>query len=146
LHTPSALRLHLPILFLSLTRCAYFANPSLNYRPAGSLWDKAAEALGGEDKRNVDFNREDKLAILRDVLEAVNEKKRTCLEKRWKYKKGNKEIIIRDQLEKVAEWVNKFKEVGDCAVQYDPAHASLPWAGVRFFLQVRHLQSYLSFL
>jgi len=97
------------------------------------------EALDDEEKRYVDFDREDKLAILKDVLRAVDEKKRTCLEKRWKYKKGNKEIIIRDQLEKVAEWVNKFKDVGDNAVQYDPGHAALPWAGVRFFLQVRRI-------
>jgi hypothetical protein len=122
------------------------ADPFLNRRPADSLWEKAVEALDDEDNRNVDFNKEDKLAILRDVLDAVEEKKRTCLEKRWKYKKGDKEIIIRDQLEKVVKWVDKFKEVGDNAVQYDPAHAALPWAGVRFFLQVRRLQSYLSFL
>jgi hypothetical protein len=96
------------------------------------------EALDDEEKRYVDFDREDKLAILRDVLRAVDEKKRTCLENRLKYTKGNKEIIIRDQLEKVVEWVNKFKEVGDTAVQYDPGHAALPWAAVRFFLQVCH--------
>jgi hypothetical protein len=110
----------------------------LNYRLADSLWAKAVEALDDEEKRYVDFDREDKLAILRDVLRAVDEKKRTCLENRLKYTKGNKEIIIRDQLEKVVEWVNKFKEVGDTAVQYDPGHAALPWAGVRFFLQVCH--------
>jgi hypothetical protein len=39
-------------------------------------------------------------------------------------------------LEKIIAWVIKFKEVGDLAVQYDPIHAALPWAGVRFFLQV----------
>lgn len=62
------------------------------------------------------------------------------MEKRWKYKKGTKTIIIRDQLEKVTDWVNKFKQIGDIAVQYDPAHAALPWTGVRFFLQVRRLE------
>lgn len=102
--------------------------------------------MDDEDKRYVDFNQEGKLAILKDVLNAAEEKKRTCLEKRWKYKKGDKEIIIRDQLEKVVEWVNKFKEIGDNAVQYDPAHAALPWAGVRFFLQVRRLSWYFNFL
>jgi hypothetical protein len=102
------------------------------------------EALDDEEKADVDFEREDKLAILRDVLEAVDEKRKTCLEKRWKYKKGNKEIIIRDKLEKVVEWINKFKEVGDVAVQYDPAHAALPWAGVRFLLQVCPYNSVLS--
>ena len=50
--------------------------------------------------------------------------------------KGKKEIIVHDQLEKIIAWVNKFKEIGDLAVQYDPVHAALPRAGVRFFLQV----------
>lgn len=94
------------------------------------------EALDDDEKLNIDFKRTDKLEILKDILVAVGEKKKLCLEKRWKYKKGDKQIIIRDQLEKVVEWVNKFKQVGDSAVQYDPAHASLPWAAVRFFLQV----------
>jgi len=61
------------------------------------------------------------------------------LKGRWKLKKGNKEVIIRDQLEKVVLWVEIFKEVGDNAIQCDPAHAALPWAGVRFFLQVRRI-------
>lgn len=34
-------------------------------------------------------------------------------------------------------WVNKFKEVVDVAIQYDPVHAALPWAAVRFLLQVK---------
>ncbi|KAI5460114.1 hypothetical protein BGZ63DRAFT_406059 [Mariannaea sp. PMI_226] len=36
---------------------------------------------------------------------------------------------------KIVSWLNKFKEIGDIAVQYDPIHAALPWAGVRFLLQ-----------
>jgi hypothetical protein len=115
------------------------ADPFSNHRPTDDLWEKAVKALGDEDTCSIDFNRADKLAILNDVLKAVDEKKRICLEKRWKYKKNNKEIIIRDQLDKVVEWVNKFKEVGDSAAQYDPAHAVLPWAGVRFLLQVGRL-------
>lgn len=94
------------------------------------------ECLNKEDKENIDFNRNDKLAILDDVLATVVEKKQLCIEKQWKYKKGSREIVIRDQLEKLVVWVNKFKEVGDIAVQYDPGHASLPWAAVRLILQV----------
>ncbi|KAF2179129.1 hypothetical protein K469DRAFT_801863, partial [Zopfia rhizophila CBS 207.26] len=29
-----------------------------------------------------------------------------------------------------------FKQVGDVAVQYDPVQAVLPWAGIRFVLQI----------
>ena len=112
------------------------ANESLNCRQTDDLWEKAVEALEDDEKLNIDFKRTEKLDILKDILVAVDQKERICLEKRWKYKKGNKQVIIRDQLEKVAEWVNKFKQIGDSAMQYDPVHAALPWAGVRFLLQV----------
>ncbi|KAL9607381.1 MAG: hypothetical protein Q9167_007699, partial [Letrouitia subvulpina] len=60
-----------------------------------------------------------------------------CMEKRWKFRRKNGDIVIvRDVYEKIIKWVSKFKEVGDVAVQYDPGHASIPWAAVRFFLQL----------
>lgn len=72
-----------------------------------------------------------------EALQAVQAKQRTCLQKRWTRKTNSgRRIIIRDVLDKIAFWINKFKEIGDIAVQYDPTHASLPWAGVRFLLQV----------
>lgn len=59
-----------------------------------------------------------------------------CLRKRWKFKKSNGEVIIlRDVAEKIVAWVEKFISVGDTIVQYNPAHAALPWAAVRFLLQ-----------
>ena len=100
------------------------------------LWKKAVDSLSDEDKQDVDFTGYNKLGILDDVLAAVEKGKRTCLEKRWKYRKEGHDIIIRDKLEKVVTWVNKIKEVGDTVVQYDPGHAALPWAGVRLILQV----------
>lgn len=92
--------------------------------------------MSGEDRQHTNFTQGDKLAILDDVLAIVSDRKRVCMEKRWKYKKGDNEVIIRDKLEKVVVWVNKFKEIGDQATQYDPGHAAIPWAGVRFILQV----------
>ena len=86
------------------------------------------ETLSDEDKEHIDFNRTDKLAILNDVLAAVEDKRQNCMRGRWRYTRSNGEVIIlRDLFEKMAVWVNKFKEIGDVAVQYDPGHASLPW-------------------
>lgn len=39
----------------------------------------------------------------------------------------------------MANRVNKFKDVGDVAASYDPVHAALPWAAVRFLLEVSFL-------
>ena len=101
------------------------------------LWDKAVEALKEKDKENVDFQRGDKRAILIDVLGEVERKKRMCISRRLKYKRSNGESVhLYDVFEKMVKWVNKFKEVGDTIVQYDPGHAALPWAVIKFLLQV----------
>ena len=93
--------------------------------------------LKNDDKLQIDFNRKDWLAILKDVLDATEGKKKRCIEKCWKYKRHNGDVVIlRDVFEKMVGWVNKFKEVGDNAMQYDPAHAALPWAGIRLLLQI----------
>lgn len=116
-------------------------------RTVEKLWDKAFGNLSDEDKGTIDPQHTDKLVILKDVLEAVEKKKLLCLKKRWKYQKSNGEVIIlRDLLEKVAVWVNKFKDVVDVAVQYDPLHAALPWAAVRLLLQVNRPFSHQAIL
>lgn len=106
-------------------------------RAAENLWHKAFGNLNDEDKRTIDPLHTNKIDILKDVLEAVEKKKLLCLQKRWKYTRRNGEVIIlRDLLEKVVVWVNKFKQVVDVAIQYDPLHAALPWVAIRFLLQV----------
>lgn len=108
-----------------------------HHRHAIDLWEKAAQTLSDEDKLKFDFSRTNRLAILNDVLVAVEAKKQSCMDKRWKYTKHNGDVVIlRDVFEKMVGWVNKIKEVGDIAVQYDTAHATLPWAGIRLLLQV----------
>lgn len=103
---------------------------------AVDLWTKAVDSLSPEDRQAIDFSRIEKSAILSDVLHAAEQKKQICMQKRWKFTKQNGDIVIvRDVCEKLIKCVNKFKEAGDVAVQYDPAHASLPWAAVRFLLQ-----------
>ncbi|KAL0775920.1 hypothetical protein CaCOL14_007207 [Colletotrichum acutatum] len=72
-----------------------------------------------------------------DVLKVAEEKKQLSMRKRWKFTKPNGNVVIvRDVLEKIVHWVQRFKETGDTLVQYDPSHAALPWAAVRFLLQI----------
>ncbi|KAI1526347.1 hypothetical protein PtrSN001A_009972 [Pyrenophora tritici-repentis] len=88
-------------------------------------------------KRNINFNRPDKLNILAELHATAEHSRQRSVESRWKYARKNGEVVIvRDVLGKIIRWVDTFKQVGDAAVQYDPGHASLPWAGIRFLLQV----------
>ena len=94
--------------------------------------------LSKEDQNLIDFHQLDKRASLADLIKLIDDNKSKCLDRRWRLKKPNGEVIVfRDVMEKIVKTVNKFKDIGDVAVQYDPSHAALPWAGVRLVLQVR---------
>jgi len=54
----------------------------------------------------------------------------------WKVTWGGDVIVLQDIALKIIQWVDKFKQIGDIVVQYDPGHAALPWAVFRFLLQV----------
>lgn len=98
--------------------------------------------MSAEDRRNINFSRAEKLESLADLHALTEKLKRECVKKRWTYtRKSGETVILRDVFDKVIRWIDLFKQVGDVAVQYDPVHAALPWAGVRFVLQVRTIES-----
>ena len=101
------------------------------------LWHKALLTLDEDLKSKLDFKNSTKRDILEKTLKTAEEKRQICLRRRWKFKNNGREFVVRDVLEKIIKWLDQFKTIGDLAVQYDPAHAALPWAGVRFILQVR---------
>ncbi|KAI9164189.1 Ankyrin repeat domain-containing protein [Paramyrothecium foliicola] len=103
---------------------------------ASAYWKTAYDSLDENLRSSISHARTGKNDILAAVLKTADQKREICIHKRWKVKLQNGEVIvIRDVVEKIAKWVNVFVAVGDVAVQYDPATASLPWAAVRFILQ-----------
>ncbi|UQC89065.1 uncharacterized protein CLUP02_14593 [Colletotrichum lupini] len=102
------------------------------------MWSRALETLPPDEKGRlkafVDVDA-DGPEVLSDILQAAQQKKVEAQEKRWRFTWHGHTYIVRDYLEKIIAWVERFKAVGDTAVQYDPTHAALPWACVRFFLQ-----------
>ena len=106
---------------------------------SSDLWAAALSSLSEEDRELVAFDGQHKVEVLSDLGQLVASAKETSIKKRWRFhRSGNGQtVIIRDLFSKIAVWIDKFKEIGDIVVQYDPVHAALPWAGVRFLLQVR---------
>jgi hypothetical protein len=79
-----------------------------------------------------------------EQLLIATERSRTALLKRqWKIEIGNKEIVIREQLEKILKAVQVFKDLGSAATSIDPVHAGLPWAGLCLLMQVCSPQLYI---
>ncbi|KAI9684613.1 MAG: hypothetical protein M1822_005701 [Bathelium mastoideum] len=113
------------------------SNGATIIRRQDSLWLKALESLEGDLKAEFAFENIAYVDVPTVLFTLVQDKKQICLKKRWKFKRSNgEEIVLRDVFEKIAFWLKKFKAIGDVVVQYDPAYSALPWAGVRFILQV----------
>lgn len=101
-----------------------------------SLWEKALEKLEqlNKDKELVAIIKEfitklanDDVATRSDLVVAIKDE----MEKEIKRKPDGNQIV-----KKTISILNNFVSVGDVAVSFDPVHAALPWAAVRFVLVV----------
>jgi hypothetical protein len=76
-------------------------------------------------------------SALEQALNAAQMKQNLCENKRWTFTFGGHTVTLREEADKVLLWLDRFKQVGDIAVNVDPIHAGLPWAGIRLLLEVR---------
>ena len=103
-----------------------------------NLWSLAATKFSEKEKElllDLDLEK----PALNELLESVNQKKREFFQQQRSVNIGGRKVVLRDIFAKVAVWIQKFVDVGDAVVSYDPGHAALPWAGVRLLLKVRLL-------
>lgn len=104
------------------------------------LWASALNTLTESDRQQLRFHEgQDELSILIDLQELTERAKDLCVKKRWRLPipgRNGETVVLRDIFKKMIVWIDKFKQIGDTVVQYDPGHAALPWAGVRFILQI----------
>lgn len=103
------------------------------------LWASALNELSEPDRQMLNPRGDDYLTVLTGLSNLTEKSRDQCIEKRWRLKRlgcNGETVIIRDLYSKTILWIDRFRQVGDVAVQYDPVHAALPWAGVRFLLQV----------
>lgn len=101
-----------------------------------SLWERAFNKLSDEDKNTLSFSGSNEKLTLESIVEATRKSRDVCVQNRVKFRFRGKDIIIRDVADKLLTWIDKFKAIGDIATQFDAVHTALPWAGIRFLLQV----------
>jgi hypothetical protein len=126
---------------LQTTGSSSSSTPAVLNAPVRDLWAEALQKLSDKDKTAIKktwppLQTNATSDIPQQLIAVVEKKREECEEKRWRFKINGRQIILRDVAEKIIVWINKFKEIGDVAVNFDPVHAALPWAGVRFLLQV----------
>jgi hypothetical protein len=101
-----------------------------------TLWINAIAQLEPSTQSLLKILNTTKLENLQTLLQEAERVKAIAIQKQWKVLLKGKEIILRDVIDKIITWVNRFKVVGDVAVQFDTSAASLPWAAVRLVLQI----------
>ncbi|KAK4178043.1 hypothetical protein QBC36DRAFT_112384 [Triangularia setosa] len=106
-------------------------------RNSNDLWSDAVAKLNKELSHYINFDRLEKQEIVSELLKQTNIAIQYRKDKTWTFqRKSGETVIVRDVLGKVVKWIDRFKQIGDIATQYDPGHAALPWAGVRFLLEI----------
>jgi hypothetical protein len=108
-------------------------NPSTVTRivKAQSLWSKAFDSNELDDQERETLKG---IGFQANALQSVSEA-RAFVEKILNDKKKKAWQIELIGM-KLLSWMDSFKEIGNIIVQFDPVHAALPWAAVRFLLKV----------
>ena len=104
---------------------------------SSSLWKSALKELPLEDQTNFAQANVTELDIVDNLIRVVRGKQEESEHKQWKFTLFGTQIILRDIMGKLVGHLKKFRDIGDTVASYDPVHFALPWAGVKFVLQVR---------
>lgn len=126
--------------------------PPVESQVKPNLWDVAMKRLPDDTKAWISSNTpiaaDSTETQVRGLITLVDKQRQESEAKRWKtvYVFGAT-ISLSDLASNAITWLNKFKEIGDIIVQYDPGHAALPWAAARFLLQsVVSYEEHMAFL
>jgi hypothetical protein len=101
-----------------------------------SLWEKALEELQPDDLEGIKVEDGSSIDLLRNLIDATEEKKKKLDNTRWSYtnKDGEKVYITGSLLRQL----NRYATIGDIAIQHDPQVVALAWASFRFILNVSY--------
>lgn len=116
--------------------------PGTSRLQSPGIWNKAFEALDEVDKETLRRlgctgpSPDGGLGLTDSLVELCKDKHQQCVDSRWTFAFRGKTIVLRNVTDRITDWLEKFKTIGDVAVNADPLHAGLPWAAVRLLLQV----------
>lgn len=124
------------------TSTGHTVSQRVTSQPSGShgIFSQALQLLSESDRTvlqdYIPTHASDITLALQQALAATKEKQRHCDEQRWTFTFKGRIVTLKEEADKVTLWLDRFKAVGDVAINADPVHAGLPWAGIRLLLQV----------
>ncbi|RYP48438.1 hypothetical protein DL769_011203 [Monosporascus sp. CRB-8-3] len=102
------------------------------------LWLQAVSTLGSDERaliKKVRLESRHEVSLFESLHEALNRRNAALGRHGWTFKFLGRVVIIRDVVAKIVTWLQRFKAVGDLAMNFDPGHAAIPWAVFRFILE-----------
>lgn len=128
-------------------------NVHLNTAPSTTFTSTTQQSTTILDQALSELTNEEKAAIQRllpktashagAALDEIHAKAKdlqeVCNDKSWRWHFRGREIVLREEVDRVLRLLDRFKSVGDVVANIDPVHVGLPWAGVRTILEVRQM-------
>lgn len=106
------------------------------------FWSRALAKLEPQERNHILTVECTSPDLGREILREARAKRDAAKSKRWRFKKSNgTTIILRDVFEKILVCISEYTRVIDVATNADPVLAGLPWAMIRFFLQVSNFET-----
>ena len=112
-------------------------------RLSSDLWVLARARLQREEQSRLPDSDGNSWGLIDGILGDVRNRQSRVNDRLFKIKTPHGERPLRHYLDKLVECLSKFKDVGDTLVQIDPAHAAVPWAGIRILLSIAQNDSEL---
>jgi hypothetical protein len=72
------------------------------------------------------------------------ELRRQCAKERSLWQCKGRQLFSSEHMDKVLQFLGRFKSAGDVIVNVDPVHIGLPWAAIRVVLEVCKMIKYES--
>ncbi|RYP42504.1 hypothetical protein DL767_000192 [Monosporascus sp. MG133] len=112
--------------------------------PFPSLWSQALQKLSAKERNAIEPFVPQQGESTADILDQIKGEVKTQMNahegKKWTVHFAGRTVVLRDKVQKLVTWLDKFKAIGDVVASYDPAHMALPWAGIRFLIQATAAQ------
>jgi hypothetical protein len=101
------------------------------------LWLQAADTLGVKDKELLKFMDSQNANVAESLLAVAETQKQLSIQNAWSFPFKGKKILVRDVISNILKWTKKFQNIIEFGVSMDVSgHAALPWACVKFVLEV----------
>lgn len=110
--------------------------PEGNTRPQ-SLLSQTLDTLDYDTRSTLESRSGNSFLAVADTLHLARRKRELCIRTRQKVKR----VIIRDVVERIIHWLEKFQNLSAAADRYDSRSASFAWASVGHLLNVCRLHS-----